>query len=258
MGSETCEAAVSSNHKGSSHMARFLHDAKTIHRLIQYICESASEVGWKWETDRLRLLALDAADVTAVQACAERLDVYECSEADGFYVATQIAPFSRLLRNASKDATLVVTLHKDEIVVQLDQPHGETTLRLPTFIPEFPFFWIDVLPSASFVVETKLFHRLCKDFYSMDGVVTLKTEEQHFVMQNEKNTQRVKLLDQFSSSISPPQSEDFAARYVTRLTRSIASKYITVAFEKDQPLRFAFTIPDSHFVISAYLASIRR
>lgn len=258
MGSETCEAAVSSSQSGRSHMARFLHDAKTIHRLVQYICESATEVGWKWEHRRLRLLALDAADVTAVQAIADNLDVYECDNEEGYYVATQIVSLSRLLRNASHTSTVVVSLCEKEVVIQLDQPHGETTLRLPTFVPEFPFFWIDVLPSVTFVVETKLFHRLCKDFYSMDGVVYFETEEKHFIIRNEKNTQRVKLLDQFSEPVHPAQEEQFAARYVTRLTRSVAAKYMTVAFENNQPLRLAFTISDSHILVSTYLASIRR
>lgn len=230
-------------------MKLVLTDSRFLKDPISIISELVTEVKFKFDKDKMQMVAMDPANVamTVFKLLSSSFAEYEVNNEE---ISVNLDNFKNILKRVKSSDTLIIELEKNKLKITIK---GETTRT-------FNLALIDLnnaeqkIPELEFPIKistnTALFNEVIEDMDVVSDSVNFLLKDNKFVVNTEGNfsNAHVELIPTnetvINSSVSDAKSK-YSLEYLKKIIKgSKLTNDVTIQFDKDYPLKIDYLIKD--------------
>lgn len=230
-------------------MKLVLTDSRFLKDPINIISELVTEVKFKFDKDKMQMVAMDPANVamTVFQLLSPSFSEYEVNNEE---ISVNLDNLKNILKRVKSSDTLIIELEKNKLKITIK---GESTRT-------FNLALIDLnnteqkIPELDFPIKintnTILFNEVIEDMDVVSDSVNFLLKDNKFVVNTEGNfsNAHVELMPSnetvINSSVKDAKSK-YSLEYLKKIIKgSKLTNDVTIQFDKDYPLKIDYLIKD--------------
>ena len=230
-------------------MKLVLSDARFLKDPISIISELVTEVKFKFDKDKMQLVAMDPANVAMVifKLLSSSFAEYEVNNEE---IAVNLDNLKNILKRVKATDTLIIESEKNKLKITIK---GETTRT-------FNLALIDItnpeqkIPELNFAIKintnTALFNEVIEDMDVVSDSVNFLFKDNKFIVNTEGSfsNAHVELISTNETVINSTTSDaksKYSLEYLKKIIKgSKLTNDVIIQFDKDYPLKVDYLIKD--------------